>query len=990
MRIQVAETLALQPLAQTASKRQEIFDVAYQRFASILGMAKAEDAPTAALNADDFNTVLSIHMAALAAADSSKHSRQTPQDPVGVTSYLLDREYDYWQASYENQRVATMPRAMARTVYTATLTRSMQTAQASAFVARLGIALTAEADLVVQDHLACYPAQRADVAFEPLYPDRLGEDFIALLAAREGEFDYPADPWAVTAPGRLLRPDEAMEDPPSWARHSVTVLTEVARRWPHVAHQQLIPLLLRAPHLAIAGGTPVIAALTEIPGIPLQVLDLVANALPGRDINIDAGAAVLARHLTALRLELGVDPQSRTELQAALAIRLSNAGLHGEALEILEEVVRAYRSLAEIAPCEFNPLLARELAHLGNTLAELGREDEGQASTAESLDIYRRLAEVDPQTFKPYVGWVSSLLSGYLRSEPSAALSLAEEATALLFQGDSSEKTWVESGFAGHALAAMATKGRRLRDVGRLEDAVKALELPARIYRQLPRIGLSIPEIVAIFTDLSGLLSRLGRTELALAASQDQVRAYRELARLDLKQFQSSLAMSLGTCGLRESELGHHDAAAALFQEAVDIFRQLVAENSGLYSPYLARAMRDLALCLSELGEHEVAADWLMQSAGLYGEIRASGRVEYDVELARSLDGSSAVLCRLERWEDALSWALQAVELLRAKASVEPDDLPKKLVVLTRCVMLLAKTERWEDAIECAAEATATYEELPAVERQAEWERFVVLHDILGVACGRTARVEEARGALEVAAEIYRRMITHSPKYRHSLATTLSNLGQALMTLGRSFEAESQMLKAVSILRELSATDPARHLPDLLFALMGLSEIRYNLDHHTSCLESMQEVVDVCRQLALLDAATYLPKLAVNLYNLSVLFADLGLVDDAIAPNLEAVQIGRLLARDSPRAHMRFLSSAVFNLGVRNVEAGRWPEALEPAMEAVEIRRLLFRLDQPAASDEGLAVALHNAAAILIRLGRHEDARRIIAEERAVSPSLES
>ncbi|MFJ3638109.1 hypothetical protein [Streptomyces sp. NPDC090112] len=83
---------------------------------------------------------------------------------------------------------------------------------------------------------------------EPLYPDRLGEEFLALLTPGHA-CDHPFDLWTEEAPAKLLGAD-APPDPPdaeassSWTQHALATLIEAAGRWEHLAVNQLYPLLL--------------------------------------------------------------------------------------------------------------------------------------------------------------------------------------------------------------------------------------------------------------------------------------------------------------------------------------------------------------------------------------------------------------------------------------------------------------------------------------------------------------------------------------------------------------------------------------------------------------------------------------------------------------------------------------------------------------------------------------------------------------------------
>ena len=93
------------------------------------------------------------------------------------------------------------------------------------------------------------------------------------------------------------------------------------------------------------------------------------------------------------------------------------------------------------------------------------------------------------------------------------------------------------------------------------------------------------------------LLSDLGRREEALAASQEAVDLYRQLAAARPDAFLPDLAMSLNNLGIRLSDLGRREEALAASQEAVDIYRRLAAARPDAFLPDLAMSLNNLANC---------------------------------------------------------------------------------------------------------------------------------------------------------------------------------------------------------------------------------------------------------------------------------------------------------------------------------------------------------------------------------------------------------
>ncbi len=266
------EAMRVEPLADDPAEREAVFEAARDRFAEVLAVPGAGrlEAPRG-LDGPEFGLILTVHMAALVAVDAFARGVTPPADPTGLAIYLLDRERKHWRrlhdlpARRDNERdeahLATPPRVMARAVYLSILTRPVDRS--------LGLGLVTRADLagdtagaavpsadhqpltvgeILDDHARCYPPadDGAETVLEPLYPDRLAEDYLALQT--HGQRDrYPADGWASgNLLARLLTGDTSA-GVASWAGSAVTVLIESAHRWPDLRLKTLYPVLPGIP-----------------------------------------------------------------------------------------------------------------------------------------------------------------------------------------------------------------------------------------------------------------------------------------------------------------------------------------------------------------------------------------------------------------------------------------------------------------------------------------------------------------------------------------------------------------------------------------------------------------------------------------------------------------------------------------------------------------------------------------------------------------------
>ena len=200
-------SLFLSPLSLQAGERTSMFSIARDSFAVIYQVpGPASIAAPANLDDPEFGLTLAVHMAALVAVDATVSGRRPPQAMAGLTMYLLDREQLHWRRLYDDNAVApaashvsyrTPPEVMNQAVFTAALTGSVRPEAGARVLEDLHLPSPVQ---VLGDHAVCYPPadSRDTTVLEPLYPDRLAEDFLALTMPGHAA-DYPSQAWAAPA-----------------------------------------------------------------------------------------------------------------------------------------------------------------------------------------------------------------------------------------------------------------------------------------------------------------------------------------------------------------------------------------------------------------------------------------------------------------------------------------------------------------------------------------------------------------------------------------------------------------------------------------------------------------------------------------------------------------------------------------------------------------------------------------------------------------------
>lgn len=887
--ITVGGTVGLQPLAETDVERRQVFEVARDQFATVFGVPSEAVPAPGLLDGCGYELVLTLHMAALVAVDAyARCDEAPPVDPIGLSSYLLDREHDYWQNLHDHdQMITTTPRAMARTVYTATLVRTQHRDQAIAILDRAGITTDTSAQTTLDNHAVCYPPSNPDLVLEPLYPDRLGEDFLALQTPGHLVADYTPDPWAATALAQLLTPAGQAQDQPAWTRPALTILIEAAHRWPHIVEHQLAPLLTRHPQLALNAGGASLTRLADVPGIGIQLLEGIEPHLPsGRHVDLDVGVAALTQRLTNCRLAVTTDDTARAKLYARLGERQINVGLHRQALASCEEAAGIYRQLAEINPDTHLRDLSESLHRVAIALSDLGRHEEALSCAEEVVGVDRQLSEINPGAYLPYLANSLSHLSIYLSNlgQWDDALATAEEAVSIYrpLANANVDAYLPDLAFSLDGL------GTRLLELARPDDAAARTREAVAMYRRLAETtpNVYLPGLSTSVHNYGCQLSELGRREEALACSEEAVGIDRLLAAANPGAFLPDLGMSLNNLSVDMADLGRYEEAVTAVEESVSIRRRLAGAAPAAYLPSLAHSLYNLGNWLSRMGHRENALFPTEEATSIYRPLAVANPTVYLSDLAGSLASLSSRLSDLGRHHEAEAVGEEAVRIDRQLAEANPTaHLPGLAISLHNLARRLSKVGRRDEALASAEEAVGIDRGLAQANPAAYLPALAGSLNNLGERISELGRREDALAATEEAVRIYRSLAAADPlMHQFDLADSLKNLGDQMSELRRHEDALEAMEEAVRIYRLLAETSPDAHMPDLARGLRGFASVLASgRERLAEARDAIQQAVEIYGSLA-----ERLPEAFVaDLQAATCIYADvlkqLGGVDEAAA-----------------------------------------------------------------------------------------------------------
>jgi tetratricopeptide (TPR) repeat protein len=800
----------LEPLLSGTGEREQMFFAARDSFAARYGIADAESiGPPVQLDDTELGLSLTLHMAALVAVDAHVNGCRPPQSMAGLTGYLLDRERQHWTRLYENRTSGldyrTPPHLMSQVVFTAALTGPVAHTTGTEIISSLDLELNPQR--VLTDHTVSYPP--ADPAhgtvLEPLYPDRLAEDFVALSVPGHPA-DHPAYAWAATTATTLLARN-ADYTPADWTARALTLLATAAQRWPHLREACLYPLLRNEPQLAVYSGAPALTALAGIDDIDIGVLEEIESWLPDdRHIDLDVGIAAIAQRLVPYRLARTVDPLKRAQLHIKLGLRLTAVGLYQEAQGASEQVVQIYRDLQTGSPARDEQRLALALGLLSGDLNAQGLFTEALATCGEAIEILRRLDTANP---------------GKFRSDLAIALD---------------------------------AQGQHLAKLGRMDEAVVIFREAVETFRERV-IGDSQhnPTLARMLGNLGGALFTLGQRREGLATSDESVRLYRHLAETDSNRWEVSLGVSLRAFGQQLSESGRLEDALAAINEALKTHRRWAVANPGGYQAILADSLITMNDILREMDQSDGALASIEEAIEMLRPLVKMNPASVERTLATALDSLGTALAQRGMREEALAAAEESVELQRRLYNSDRDAYgPNLAIALINLGRRLAESGRAEAALGITQEAVDAHHRLAGTSPGRFEGKLAISLTDLGSRLLDLQRVEEAVAATRQAVQICRSLAAPEPDaIAEALAAALSNLGLQASRLGHDDEALAATDEAVGIYRGFVLAGRPRFKPDLANTLHVFASVRVagetDLAH---ALDAAAESVDIYDDLA--------------------------------------------------------------------------------------------------------------------------------------------
>ncbi|MFD4319103.1 tetratricopeptide repeat protein [Streptomyces sp. NPDC058548] len=997
------EALSLPPLGGSGlTERERMFAAARDCFAGYYGVADPTVIPPPAqLAADSFGLVLALQMAALTAVDAHVREVPAPQEPAAFSAYLLDREQKHWTRLYEAAShgvdFRTAPSEMRRAVFAAALSGARPYGDAVALLERVGFGQAAER--LAADHALCYPPEDPRTALEPLTPDRLAEDFIALTLPGHGTADHPPAAWAEETVDRILAraPDGS---PPTELPRVMAFLVAAAGegRWPHVPGL-LNTLLQREPVLAVEAGAGTLIALARIPGIDPGVLRDIDLAIPQQGHrDLDAAAAELsARWVAALDPNVD-DPVRDGDVAEHLNIRMERAGRFEEAVQAASAAVKAWLRLADADPQRYGPRLAWGVSLASGALMAAGRPVESLQAAQDAQRIIEQLdtagVDVDDTTRVAVVTQLAAALMGVGRM--TEALEPTDRAITLLEAGRHAEPHGGDVQLAG----LLTNKVKILRDLERFEEAVGSARDAVALWRGLSRLDPHAYQdaLALALTNESATLHALGRLEEALPPAVESVGTRTRLAEVNPLKGEPGLALALGNLAVLHSDLGRHREALDAARSAVESLRNLTARWPERHEPMLALTLSNLS---SVLHENHYLQDALKASKEAV-EIRRRWATRlpevYEMPLADSLQHLANAHVALSQAAEAVAAAREMEAILRRTAAAHPGAgtlvLGRGLVGLGA---VLSEAGHRDEALAITEEAVGLLSSQSGAAADAATATLVLaLRNLSGLLRG-SGRKDEARRAAGEALDLERRAAVAGVGGQAAAeAAAVMTVIEQDVDVERWQTALAALTEVLPVWRHLYAKEPRRYAPQLAYAL-HLTQVCLNrTDAEDAELAAATELMEVHRRAIPPTGERVSAVFSAARRRVEIL-QERGVTGEVADAWTDCVAEARKPSGEGPSADAHQLTMMLPLLFFALQKAERWPEAIAAAEDSTTVNAWLYERDAQPRYALGVAMGLWLAAMARAATGSEYDraladvdealaAMRLLEPQRAEEP----
>ncbi|MGW8437670.1 hypothetical protein ACWGKS_21185 [Nocardiopsis sp. NPDC055879] len=741
----ITQQFPLLPLAPRMVNRQHEYRTALAHLAQALPSVRTPvkaawnqitaDLPDPDLSGTEWDTVLSVHMRALAdLLDASQPSTAITPD-TAVEGRVLAHEYQYWRHT-----------AVARGLDAPELEQPLRDVLAAAFT--LGADTTEDADVLVTNVASLdgqtvalkhqvrrwiadlYP-QEEEGLWSRLQPDLLLEYFIGQQLVRTPcLFDPLLDSIRAAGAKRLVNLYASAAAHPAFGTSLNNHLTAMCTRHPQTLGPATVTVATQCEY-----PSPLIQALEQVTTAAdtnEKVLTDLHNAIPSfshrlREWALHLGDRLVEYDRTRAKKNPGANLYQLAGSLNNQAVRLGALGRHEEAMQAATQAVEHYQTLAEQHPTLYLPNLAGALSNQATFMGYVGRHGQALETIIKAIDVHGQIAQQHPDIHHPDLAAALSNKAVHL-----GRLGKYEEAAQTVAEAVERYHTLAQQHpalYLPDLAGALSNQASSLSRLGRHKQALhaitRAVDIRSQLAQQHPDIHY--PDLADALNNKSVSLGGLGRYKDALTAVTHALDHYQTLAQHHPAPYLPGLASALNNQAVYFGKIGRYEQALHAITHAVDFRNQLAEKNPDAHSPDLATSLDNKAGLLTTMGKYGEAFHAVTHATVIRSQLAQQHPDVYLPDFTASLNNQANSLRSLGRHEDALQVITEAVRQYRSLAEQWPDAyLPELADSLNNQAVHLGDTGRQQEALETISEAiqirSALAEARPAV-HQGELER---------------------------------------------------------------------------------------------------------------------------------------------------------------------------------------------------------------------------------------------------------------------------
>ncbi|MEZ6140859.1 MAG: tetratricopeptide repeat protein [Zavarzinella sp.] len=329
---------------------------------------------------------------------------------------------------------------------------------------------------------------------------------------------------------------------------------------------------------------------------------------------------------------------------------------HQLAVDLFGQCIVLYRSLVDCGRTELVFDLVSVLNNFGVALSGLRHLEEALACNDEAIRIIRTLL-----------------------SEMDQVPDMASHNDNIIIHGKLYDK--VHNHFANSLINALVGKGNRLKELGRLQEAMPCYDEAIAIHSALNNGDQSdrANELLLAQKGKGETFQLMGRLHEAVGCYDEAIASLRRLVENGQTELTTDLSYALVSKGLALDEMGQLHEAVACYDEAISILRQLVENGRKELASRLAQALINQGNALTRSSLFPEAVACYDEAIVSLRQLVESGRTELTDSLASALVNRGNAHDDVGQWPEAIACYDKGIAILRMMVNSGRGELANTL-----------------------------------------------------------------------------------------------------------------------------------------------------------------------------------------------------------------------------------------------------------------------------------------------------------------------